>query len=281
MIHPAAVTALAESRGAEAVGLAVYDAETDSGASVQGDRWFHAASTIKVAILAALFAEIDAGRFAATDLLHVRNRFFSRAGSGVFAVTPGRDGNTAVYRALGETMPLAELARHMIITSSNLATNLLLDLVGVEPAQDTLRALGVAGGIELVRGVEDNKAFDKGLNNRVTANGLVALVRATREHAAFSEESRRMMHEIMAAQEFTSGIPAGIPEGVRKNTEFAHKTGEISTVQHDAGTVTLPGRAPYSLAVLTQWDRSLRKGRRATVAALSGLVYEALTAAPV
>jgi beta-lactamase class A len=277
MIYPAKLAALAEERGAEVVAVAVYDEATQAGFSVRGDRWFHAASTIKIAILAAVYAAVDAGRFRASDPLHVRNRFFSRADGSVFSVAAKRDGNSAVYKALGETMEVGDLAKHMIVTSSNLATNLLLGLVGVDAANDSLRQIGAADGIELVRGVEDERAYERGMSSRVTASGLVALLRAMRESTAFSEASRSAMTEILLGQQFKSGIPAGLPEDVREEAAIAHKTGEISTVQHDAGTVTLPGREPYTLAILTEWSRDQREGRRETVASVSRLVYDALT----
>ncbi|MBA4156107.1 MAG: serine hydrolase [Gemmatimonadetes bacterium] len=159
----------------------------------------------------------------------------------------------------------------MIVTSSNLATNLLVDVVGLERMQQTLRALGIHEGIELVRGVEDEPAYEAGISNRVTADGLLQCLRPLVEERGFSPEITRAMLDILHSQEFNSGIPAGLPQKVR----VAHKTGEISTVAHDAGIVFLPDREPYLLVVLTEWAPG-GSGRRPMIAEISRAVYEHL-----
>jgi beta-lactamase class A len=58
----------------------------------------------------------------------------------------------------------------------------------------------------------------------------------------------------------------------------AHKTGEISTVAHDAGVVYPPGRKPYVIAILTEWTPE-PGSRSATIAEVSHAVFELLTAA--
>src|SRR4029079_8749678 len=174
------------------------------------------------------------------------------------------------------TMRIEDLARHMIVTSSKLATNLLVDLVGVEAAQQMLARHGIAG-IELARGVEDEKAFEESFNNRVTANGLVTLFRAIYECRGLSADSSQRMIDILCGQEFRSGIPAGVPSDVRANARIANKTGEISVAAHDAGMVFLPHRKPYVLAVLTEVDSNTANNGMERVARVSSIVYEWLT----
>jgi len=270
------IAELAQTHGAESVAVAYYDYETQTAWSYHGDQWFHAASTIKVALLAGVFAAIDDGRFALDAPVHVRNRFFSIADGSVYRIASRRDANAVVHKAIGQTMPVDELAYHMIVTSSNLATNLLLDLIGVANVQATVQRMGLRG-IDLQRGVEDNKAFDANISNRVTANGLVQLFQHIHEAHTFSPEASQKMLNILFAQQFKRGLPAGLPLAVRKKARCAHKTGEISTIAHDAGLVFLPNRQPYAVALLTQWDASQIKGRRATLAALSETIYRHLT----
>src|SRR6476661_10416715 len=83
--------ALAIKNKARAIGVALHDLETGFRFSLRGDRWFHAASTIKVAVLLAVFRAADQGRFRLNDSLHVRNRFFSAADGAVFHVGADRD----------------------------------------------------------------------------------------------------------------------------------------------------------------------------------------------
>src|SRR5680860_117826 len=166
------IKSIAEEAGAEAVGVAYYDYETQTGWSYHGDECFHAASTIRVPVLVGLFGAIEAGEIRETSRVHVRNRFLSAADGEPYRIESGRDANSAVHAARGKTMKVGDLAHHMIATSSNLATNLLIDLVGLERMKETLADLG-AEGIQLERGVEDERAFEKDISNRVTANGLL------------------------------------------------------------------------------------------------------------
>lgn len=253
----------------ERIAVAVHDLEGNREFGHRADEWFHAASTIKLPILAGVFGAVHRGAFMLHSRLHVRNRFRSVVDGTPFRVRSTRDANSEVHEAMGKMMQIQELAHHMIATSSNLATNLLVDLVGIEALQQTMRELGVEKGVELRRGVEDERAFDAGINNRVTASGLRNLLRLIAGEEAFSEQLSRRMLDILHSQEFNSGIPALLPEGAR----VAHKTGEISTVAHDAGVVYLPGREPYVVVILTEWEADTG-GRPETIARTSEAVHD-------
>jgi beta-lactamase class A len=246
------------------------DLQTGAEFHYHADRWFHAASTIKLAILLGVFGAIHRGELLPQSRVHVRNRFLSAYDSSPYRVRLDRDANPDVHREVGRTMRVSDLADAMITTSSNLSTNLLLDLLGIDVLQQTIDGFRLEG-IDLRRGVEDELAFEHHINNRVTANGLVGLLRLIGEERAFSPLLSRQMVDVLHGQQFKSGLPAGLPRGAR----VAHKTGEISTMAHDAGLVYLPGRKPYAIAVLTEWDPSVT-GRSATIAAASYLAYAAL-----
>ena len=171
--------ALALKNKARAIGVALHDLETGFRFSLRGDRWFHAASTIKVAVLLAVFRAADQGRLRLDDSLHVRNRFFSAADGSVFRVSQDRDATPELYAAIGRTAKISALAHAMICGSSNLAANLLLDFVGVEYARTVLREAQV-DGVELRRGVEDHGAHERAINNEATADGLLSLLSAIR-----------------------------------------------------------------------------------------------------
>ena len=265
-----------QESGAKAIAVALHDIETGLELHYHGDRWFHAASTIKVPILLGAFAAINRGDLLPHSRVHVRNRFLSVVENIPFRVESGRDANSAVHNAIGKMMRVDELAYHMITTSSNLATNLLLGVIGSDAVNQTLKELHVDQGIELRRGVEDELAFEKGINNMVTADGLLRILVMLSEGKAFSPALSRRMMDILHGQEFNQGIPARLPKGTR----VAHKTGEISTVAHDAGVVYLAKRKPYVLVILTEWDTDTT-GRSRTIAALSHTIYEYLTRGPV
>jgi beta-lactamase class A len=263
---------LEERSRARALAVAMHDMESGLEFRYRSDRWFHAASTIKLAVLLGVFAAFHQGKLLPQSRLHVRNRFRSAYDGSSFRVLSERDADSQIQAAIGKTMRIIELATHMIVRSSNLATNLLLDLLGLEFLQKVIDDYQLAG-IDLRRGVEDELAFEHGINNRVTADGLVQLLRLIAEESAFTPELSRSMLAILHDQEFRSGIPAGLPATAR----VAHKTGEISTIAHDAGIVYLPKRKPYVVAILTEWDPETT-GRSPTIAAASYMIYEHLTA---
>jgi beta-lactamase class A len=273
----ARITEIAASIPDGALGVGVHDYLSGFTWQHNGERWFHAASTIKVAVLAAVFDAIDAGRFSAESRVHVRNRFFSAFDGQPFRVHASRDADGDVHAAVGRTMRIADLARHMIGTSSNLATNLLLDVVGLDQAKRALAARGVTG-IDLQRGVEDDRAFEAGCSNRVTADGLVALLCAIRDTDRFSPASVDAMTDILFDQRFSGGIGPGLPDAVRAIARVAHKTGDISTISHDAGLVFLPGRPPYAVALLAE-SAGDAGDRTAALIAASRAVYDAVAAA--
>ena len=265
-----AVEKIAGESKARAVAVALLDFDSGLRFSLAGDRWFHAASTIKVAALLAVFRAVDEGRLRLDDSLHVRNRFISAADGFPFRLDSDSDALPKLYQAIGRTVNISALAEGMIAASSNLATNLLLDLVGVEYARNVLREAQVSG-VELRRGVEDHAAHERGIDNQVTADGLLTLLCAVRGNF-LSNESREHAIRILLAQRFKSMIPAGLPA----HATVAHKTGEISTACHDMGIVYLPERQPYIAVILTEFD-SEQDGRRETVAAISEVIHRALT----
>ncbi len=267
------VRKIADDAGALSVAVAYHDYETRTAWSFRGDEWFHAASTIKVPVLLGVFDAIARGELALNARVHVRNRFLSVADGSSFRVGSSRDANADVQQAIGKTMKVSDLAYHMITTSSNLATNLLIDVVGIDAVRKTLADLNLDDGVEFRRGVEDERAFERDINNRCTADGMLRVLRAIEERKAFSAEASEKMLDILHAQEFRSGIPAGLPD----DAKVANKTGEISTVAHDAGIVYLPRRKPYALVVLTEWDKDRSQGRKDTIASISRIIYHHLS----
>ena len=262
---------IGEDARASAVAVAVYDFEHHTTWSINPARWFHAASTIKVPVLLGVYDAIEQHRFDPISRVHVRNRFISVVDGRPYRVPRSSDANAEVQAAIGRMLTVHELAEHMIVTSSNLATNLLLDLVGIEAARASLARLHVSG-IDLRRGVEDESAWEAGINNRVTAAGLCETLRLVEEGKAISADASKAMLDILHQQRFRSGIPAGLPEDAR----VAHKTGEISTVAHDAGIVYLDDRDAYVVVILTEWAPDVN-ARQETIARISRAVYEYMT----
>jgi beta-lactamase class A len=253
----------------EHLGISFYDAQTTIQWSYNADQYFHAASTMKLAVLLGVFRQVYRGELTLDAPVHVRNRFTSIVNQEAFMLDLGRDADPDVYGHLGRTLSIRELAYWMITRSSNLATNLLVDVVGIPAIQQALDEMEI-DGVKILRGVEDQAAFNAGLNNEVTANGLLKLLRLIADGKAYSRQASDEMLQIMLEQQYRSGIPAGLPKAAR----VAHKTGNISTVHHDAGIVFLEGRKPYVLVILTQFGAET--GRGTAVAELSRDIFNTL-----
>src|SRR5438309_4583515 len=263
------VLKIQKEHGLETLGIAFHDAQTTIQWSYNGDQYFHAASTMKLAVLLGVFRQIDRGELALDAAVHVRNRFTSIVNQEPFMLDIGGDADPDVYGHLGRTLTVRELAYWMITKSSNLATNLLVDVVGIPTIQQALDELDI-DGVRILRGVEDQAAFEAGLNNEVTANGLLKLLRLVAEEKAYTKKSREEMLNVLFEQQYRSGIPAGLPKEIR----VAHKTGNISTVHHDAGIVFVEGRKPYVLVILTQFRAET--GRGTAVADVSRDIYNTI-----
>ena len=239
-------TRIAQVPGAQ-VAIAVRDLSSGQRLSIRGDTVYHAASTMKVPVLFALYREFQAKRLQPTQLFPLVNAFTSIVDGSPYALNASDDSDSTVYALVGRNVPLRELAARMITHSSNLATNALI--TRLEPTRITALAHTFgATRMQVLRGVEDNLAFRAGLNNTTTANDLVALFVALQQGKVANAALTKDMLSILEAQAFNDEIPAGLPAGTR----IAHKTGSITGVLHDAGIVYPDRRKPYVIAVLTR-----------------------------
>lgn len=207
----------------------------------------YAASTMKVAVLAALHRAAEAGTLDLDAPVPVHNNFVSaKPGADRFSCRPDHDNDGAVWARLGGTASLRWLAERMIVRSSNLATNLVLGHVGL-PAVAAVWADSGARHSRTGRGIEDLVARDDGLDNQVTAADLAGLFGAiTRSRLAGPAACTEML-EVLLRQERGEDLAAGLPAGTR----IAHKNGWIRGVRHGAGTVFPDDAPPYTVVVCT------------------------------
>src|SRR2546421_10918425 len=219
---------------------------------------FHAASTMKLPVMIQIFRDADAGLRRLDDSLTVHVSFPSLVDGSPFAVDKADDSDSTLYGRVGRPASVGELLELMITRSSNLATNILIERVGAARAQASARALG-AWSIQVLRGVEDGKAYRAGLNNTTTARDLGVLLAAIAQNRAASPASCREMLRILEAQEFNEGIPVGLPPGTR----VAHKTGWIGeVVYHDAAVGYRSSGGSYVLGGLIGGAKQGRGGAK-------------------
>jgi len=243
--------------------------------TLDGERYFlrepgvsmHAASTMKIPVMIELFYQARHGELNLEDELTVKNEFKSIWDGSPYQLDVGDDSDAEVYKLVGKTMTLRALCEQMVTVSSNLATNLLIEKLGVKNIQTRVNTLG-AGGMLVLRGVEDAKAYAQGLNNVTTAMALRTLLEAIAKNKAGDARDCAAMIEILKRQKFNDAIPAGLPVG----TPVAHKTGEIKKICHDAAIVY--AARPYVLVVMIRGMEDQKKSS-ALIAEISRKLYEA------
>jgi len=273
--HPPSTRDQIATRVARTPGAFVEVAYMDLGNGdtlfINADTLVHAASTMKLPVMMRLFRESDAGRLPLDHRILVVNRFSSIVDSSSYAQDPGADSDSSMYKLVGDSVTVRDLIQHMITRSSNLATNTLIALANPDSVNAMMRSLG-ANRMIVLRGVEDEKAFEKGLNNRATARDLAILLRDLETGKAASPASTDSMRAILLAQQFNEKIPAGLPPGTR----VAHKTGDITAIAHDAAIVYPANRKPYVLVVLTRGIAN-EKSADSLIADVSRIVYQHAT----
>ncbi|MEI6582520.1 MAG: serine hydrolase [Chitinophagia bacterium] len=208
---------------------------------------FHAASTMKTPVMIEVFRQAALGSFTLQDTMVVRKEFQSIVDGSWYTLQAGDDSDDDVYAKMGTPQTIQYLLERMITRSSNVATNLLMTKVKGEQITATMRQLG-APDILVRRGVEDNKAYQQGLNNVTSAYDLQVIFEQLAEGKAINSDASAAMVDILRQQYYNDLIPALLP----KNVQVAHKTGWITGVHHDGGIIYLPDGRKYVLVLLSK-----------------------------
>lgn len=262
---------LTDSLQAE-IGVAFRDLETGQEYFFNEKSMMHAASTMKVPVMIEVFRQAEAGKFRLEDSVFVRNQFASIVDGSPYSLDLGEDSDESIYKVIGQKMSVHDLVYQMITVSSNLATNLLIELVDAKKVMATLQQLGIHD-MQVLRGVEDGKAYQLGRNNRTNALDLMLSLQAIAEQRAASPAACQAMIAILKDQKFRDSIPAGLPEGFIA----ANKTGSITAINHDAAIILHPNRKPIVLAILTRKITNHEQAR-ATIAGLTRHLFATLVA---
>ena len=248
--------------------LAFKDLQTQQTLFINEKESFHAASTMKTPVMMEVFRQAQAGKFNLSDSILVKNEFKSIVDGSPFKLDISDDSADDMYKKIGSKMTIYDLTYQMIIVSSNLATNILIDLVDAKKANQFMRELG-AKDINVLRGVEDTKAFEKGLSNTTTAYDLMLIFEKIAQKQAVSTTASDKMIQILLDQKFNEMIPKHLPS----NAKVAHKTGSITGVRHDWGIVFLPNGKAYVLVLLSKKLTKPEVGVNA-MAEVSEMIYD-------
>ena len=228
------------------ISVAVQDLETGREIFVNADVMMHPASTMKVPVMMEVFRQAEEGSFSLYDKLPIYNSFKSIVDGSGFSLSVADDSETTLYSRIGETESIRELNRLMIVRSSNLATNILMDKVGTARVDAFIKEMGIKD-VTVIREIEDKKAYQLNMNNTFSARGTTHMMRLLAEGRVVSKDASDEMIQVMLGQEFNESIPALLPSEVK----VAHKTGWTGEFFHDTGIVYPPKRKPYAITLFT------------------------------
>ncbi|MEO5500221.1 MAG: serine hydrolase [Ginsengibacter sp.] len=247
------------------------DLKSNNYFSINGEEVFHAASTMKTPVMMEVFKQVNQGKYALSDSVLINNEFNSIVDGSPFSLDSSSDSDPDLYKYIGSKLTLASLLARMIDMSSNLATNTIIKIIGAGNVNNTMVKLGVKN-LKVLRGVEDQKAFDLKLNNVTTADDQLILYESLAKGKFINKHSCRQMIEILSKQKHNEIIPAYLP----KNVLVAHKTGSITGVEHDGGIIILPNGHRYILVLLSKNLIDEKTGIEA-LARISKLIYGYVT----
>ena len=251
------------------IAVALSDPSTGFRFNLRADSIFHSASLMKVPVMVEVFRRSSEGLLSLSDEVIIKNKFSSLIDQSPYSIEEDTDDFT--YSFLGKALTIKELVIQMITVSSNIATNLLLGIAPATTIQATLKKLDL-NHTTVLRGVEDLKAFDHGLNNTTTASDMCRLFECLLHGRAVSQFYDDLMIDILLSQRINTMIPAGLPPD---STKVAHKTGDITGIHHDAGIVYPTNAPPYILAILMKGFESHKQSAQLG-AKLSSVVYKML-----
>lgn len=251
--------------------VAFRDLTTGEEVLINEHELFHAASTMKTPVMVEVYKQAAEGKFSLKDSILIKNEFKSIVDSSLYSLNAKDDSDTLIYNHIGEKRTVYSLMYDMIIISSNLATNLIIELVDAKNVTNTLRSIG-AKDIQILRGVEDKRAFEAGMNNQVTAYDLMLLFEKIDKEELVNSEASMAMMDILLNQKFNDMIPANLP----KEVKVAHKTGWITGIHHDSGIVFLPDGRKYVLVMLSKDLKDEDAGVK-TMALVSKMIYDHVT----
>lgn len=253
------------------IAVAFQDLKTGDTLFINEKIQMHAASTMKTPVMMEVFNQVSEGKFSLSDSLIIKNEFRSIVDSSLFSMDISEDSDDVVYKNMGKKMCIYDLVYQMITVSSNFATNILIEHVDATNVMELMKSIG-ANNILVLRGVEDLKAYELGLNNTTDAFDMFLVMKVIANKQIISSEACIKMKDVLLDQKFNNKIPFLLPSTIK----VAHKTGSITNISHDAAIVYLDQEHLYILIVLTK-DIESHEQAKEIIARISRMVYDAIS----
>jgi beta-lactamase class A len=224
------------------MGVAIEDLSSGGHFFLHEDEVFAQASSIKITVLANLYAQAQAGKLKLTDLYTVQGSDLVADSDIMGGLTPG------VTR-----LTLRDLATMMVAVSDNSAANVLIDRVGMPNVNAMLDAVGLTH-TRLRRKMMDLQAAKEGRENISTPREMMTLLDAIYHGKVLNKEFTADFFKMLSTNK-DSWIPRDLPADLK----VANKPGSLEAVRNDSGIVFVEGR-PYVICVMTSFLRNERDG---------------------
>lgn len=234
-----------------AMGVAIRDLTSGETYLLHGDDVFAQASSIKITVLAELYAQEQQGRRGEKNVARLNDLYTVRS----------EDMVPDSFIMLGLTPNITritnrDLATMMVAVSDNSATNVLIDHVGMANVEQMLASLGLKN-THLRRKMMDLQAAREGRENVSTPREMMTLLEAMYRNRLLDKELTADFFKVLSTPK-DSSIPKLLPAEI----VIANKPGELEAVRNDSGIVFVPNR-PFVICVMTSYLRDERAGQRA------------------
>lgn len=188
-----------------------------------------AASVIKLYVMAEAFRRIESGSLDPQQLISMKEKDYVPSCGAV------------AYLHEGLEVTILDLITLMIIFSDNTATNVLIDLMGIDEINEGIQSLGFHNA-HLRRKMFDLEKSRQGIQNLITAEETGLFFQKLYEKTLVSETASQKMLDILKNQQLNGKIPFYL-KALEEEPEIAHKTGEDTGITHDVGIVF--GKEPF------------------------------------
>ncbi|MCM3092865.1 MULTISPECIES: serine hydrolase [unclassified Cytobacillus] len=218
--------------------VALYIHTEDGFIEKDADAVFSSASLIKVPILLAGLLQAEKGLLQLEDEVEV--------------TASARVGGSGVLQAMARDLKIkvTDLLTLMIIVSDNTATNLIIELLGMEKTNQLIKSLGF-NNTSLNRKMMDFAALKKGTDNTTTARDMAYGIKALAEQKLLSGKYTEKALYILENQQFKNKLANTIET---EKIKVASKTGELPGIEHDCAIFTHKGKTVYAAVLVDRLE---------------------------
>ena len=258
------ITAVAKGR----VGVAAEVLETGESISLNPHEHFPMQSVYKLPIAMAVMVQVDNGKLLLEQRVRVEKSDFVRLGQH----SPIRDKNPN-----GVELSLSQLLRFAVSESDGTASDVLLELVGVEVVSKYLNELGINELVVANSEKEIGRDWETQYRNWASPQGALQLLRSLHERRGISEQSQQLLLKLMTE---TPTGPKRLKGLLPKTMVVAHKTGTsgtsggISAATNDIGLITLPNGQHLAIAVFVSDSPADLVTRETVIAKIAKAIFD-------